>query len=443
MRIVIDLDLHEAVSGFGQRTPAGTYEFKSQDTIDFWVYFVRSGIVVDMGAGFALKYGMIKVGTTTLLAYQDSISYQADSDSNPYYLAQVNMNTSQMVAAIGTSASISCTQEIRYATADGEKIHTLNIPAIVFHTILAETGSTPPDVGGSYPDVSELVLQSEVDAANGVAGLDVDGKIRTSQLDGTVELVAHKNAASGYPGLGSDSKVNVNQIPIDGTSVVVASGKLSAPLAGGDMMKATYDTVNRGYVDHSVLADSALSLSTATATGAVSLVWGKDAAGHQNLFTAPTGGGVSAISSAATDAWDFSLVNNPSGVIKALTTNDASVNLADFGTEIDISVTPKHESLSGTIETPAAKDYVLELYVSGPYPIEAVYAIVSAGTASISLIKNGTLVSGSTVSVSTTRNSATLSSQSVAVADTLALRVNSVSSSPVAKDLAFSVKVYR
>lgn len=441
MRIIVDLDLHEAVSGFGQRTPAGTYEFKSQDTIDFWVYFVRSGIVVDMGSGFALKYGMIKVGTTDLLAYQDAISYQSDSDSNPYYLAQVNMNTSQMVAAIGTSTSISCTQEIRYATSDGEKIHTLNIPAIVFHTILAESGSTPPDVGGSYPDASELVLQSEVDAANGVAGLDVDGKIRTSQLDGTVELVAHKNAASGYPGLGSDSKINVNQVPIDGTSVVISSGKLSAPAAGGDMMKATYDTVNRGYVDHSVLADSALGLSTATATGAVSLVWGKDAAGHQNLFTAPSGGGgVTAISSAATDAWDFSLVNNPSGVIKALTTNDATVNLVDFDTEIDISVTPKHESLSGTIETPTAKDYVLELYVSGPYPIEAMYGIVSAGTASISLIKNGTLVTGSTLSVSTTRSAVTLTSQSVAVGDTLTLRVNSVSS---AANLAFSVKVYR
>ena len=47
MKLVIDLDLHEAIQDFAIRAPANVYDFKSQDTIDWLVYFVRSGIVQD------------------------------------------------------------------------------------------------------------------------------------------------------------------------------------------------------------------------------------------------------------------------------------------------------------------------------------------------------------------------------------------------------------
>jgi hypothetical protein len=205
MKTVVDLDLHEAIQDFGNRSPAPTYEFKSQDTIDFWIYFVRDGIPQDLGAGFAIKFGMIKTGdaTNTLLAYQTVSSHQIDSDQNVYYLMQVNFNTSQMASAITGQTSLSGTAEIRYQDPDGEIIHSLNISTLVFPTILVETGVTPPGVSTGYPDAS------------------------------TIELLVHKNQPSGYVGLNASSKLTGAQIPVDGTTINLnGSGQLEAMMAG-------------------------------------------------------------------------------------------------------------------------------------------------------------------------------------------------------------------
>lgn len=297
MRIIVDLNEHEAVNGFGTRTPPAPFEFKSQDTIDFQIYFVADGIVQDMGVGFALKFGMIKTGdaTNTILAYQTTSSRLTDPSGNVYYQMQVLFNTSQMATAIGTSASINCTIELRYQSSIGEIIHTLNIPAIVFSTVLVETGVTPPGVSTGYPDASTIELLVHKDQPSGYAGLDSSGKILTSELTGTVEMVANKNQPSGYAGLDSSTLVPVAEIPIDNSTIVVTGGKISAPFVGGDMRKSQYDLNNDGVCDHAALADNATTathatdagaLSTTATSAAISTVWGRDAAGNQNLFAA-------------------------------------------------------------------------------------------------------------------------------------------------------------
>src|SRR6516162_6077835 len=199
MKLVIDLDLHEAIQDFAIRAPANVYDFKSQDTIDWLVYFVRSGIVQDLGAGLAFKYGMIKTGDTTdtLLAYQTAVTHLIDSDGNIYYLCQVNYNTSQMASAIAGQSQLPCTSEVRYQTSDNEIIHSLNISCLVFPTILLETGVTPPGVSTGYPDAS------------------------------AIELLVHKNAASGYAGLDASSLIYGAQIPVDNQTVSVSAGKLA------------------------------------------------------------------------------------------------------------------------------------------------------------------------------------------------------------------------
>jgi hypothetical protein len=154
---------------------------------------------------------MIKTGdaTNTLLAYQTVSSHQTDSDQNVYYLMQVNFNTSQMATAITGQTSLSCTAEIRYQDPDGEIIHSLNISALVFPTILVETGVTPPGVSTGYPDAS------------------------------TIELLVHKNQPSGYVGLNASSKLTGTQIPVDGTTIALnGSGQLEALMAGSPGVNA-------------------------------------------------------------------------------------------------------------------------------------------------------------------------------------------------------------
>lgn len=195
MQVIIDLDSHSAIQSFTNRSPAGVYQFKSQDTVEWELYFVQGGLVQDLGAGFAVKFGMIKSDdtTNTLLAYQTVFNYLTDVNGNTYYSGLVNFNTSQMATAIGTLPSFQGTAEIRYQDTLNEIIHTINISTIVYKTILVETGVTPPGVSAGYPDAS------------------------------TIELLVHKNAASGYAGLTSGAKLIGSTIPVDNQTVKIDS----------------------------------------------------------------------------------------------------------------------------------------------------------------------------------------------------------------------------
>ena len=401
MKIVIDLSAHEAIEDFTVTQPAGTYEFKSQDTIDWWLYFVRDGFVQDLGAGFATKFGMIVTGdaTDTLLAYQTVNSHLTDADGNVYYLMQVNFNTSQMISAISGKTQLPCTIEIRYQTTDGEIVHTLNVPALVFPTILVETGTTPPSVPAGYPDPSTLELLAHKNANSGYAGLDSAGHIYPTQLGGVAELIANKNQPSGYAGLDSSTLLQVAQVPIDNSTIVITSGKLSAPLAGGDMRKSIYDTNNDGIVDHAALADTATNatnastastLAQAGAVGTLSTVWGQDAAGNQKLFPAP-------------------------------------------------NTTPKPDSIAVHLEAPTVKNYYLDCAAPCAYTITGFYAICASGSASISLLQNGTTIAGSALSVTSTISSVALSI-AIAQNDKIQLAVTAVST---AADLAISVRIQK
>src|SRR5215475_3036715 len=182
MKLVIDLDQHAAIQDFAVGAPAVIFDFKSQDTIYWMIYFVRSGIVQDLGAGMAIKYGMIATGdvTDTILAYQAAFTYLTDPVGNVYYNCQVVYNTSQMASAISGKTQLPCTAEIRYQTADNEIIHSLNISCLVFPTILVETGVTPPGVSTGYPDASTLELLVHKNVASGYAGLNASGLLNGS-----------------------------------------------------------------------------------------------------------------------------------------------------------------------------------------------------------------------------------------------------------------------
>jgi len=402
MKIVIDLNLHEAIQDFTITAPAGVYDFKSEDTIDWWIYFVRAGIVQDMGAGFALKFGMIKTGdaSLTLLAYQTASSHQTDSDGNVYYLMQVNFNTSQMASAISGQTQLPCTIEIRYQTSDNQIIHSLNISALVFPTIIAETGVTPPGVSTGYPDASTIELLVHKNAASGYAGLDASSHIYPAQLGGVAELVANKDVASGYAGLDAGTLIHPAEIPIDNSTIVVTSGKLTAPFVGGDMKKSVYDTNNDGIVDHAALADTATNatnantaatLAKATAVGALSTVWGQDASGNQNLYAAPT------------------------------------------------TFTPKPDSMSVHLEAPTVKNYYLDCAAPCAYTITGFYAVCVSGSASISLLQNGTTISGSALSATSSISSVSLS-VAVVQNDKIQLAVTATST---CVDLAISVRLQK
>jgi len=193
--------------------------------------------------------------------------------------------------------------------------------------------------------------------------------------------------------------LQVAQVPIDNSTIVITSGKLSAPLAGGDMRKSIYDTNNDGIVDHAALADTATNatnastastLAQAGAVGTLSTVWGQDAAGNQKLFPAP-------------------------------------------------NTTPKPDSIAVHLEAPTVKNYYLDCAAPCAYTITGFYAICASGSASISLLQNGTTIAGSALSVTSTISSVALSI-AIAQNDKIQLAVTAVST---AADLAISVRIQK
>lgn len=203
MQLFIDLDLREAINSPGDRSLISTIQASSQDTLEMDVYFVRAGNVINPGAGVALKFGLFKQAATTALALQTAFTQKTDSATgNVFWQGLVDFNTAEMQTALGTSSAMVCNAQLRYQLSDGEIIHSIYLPFSIFPALLQETGTPPPAPADTYPDVTQLVLVSQKGAPGGVAELDGGGLM------------------------------NPAEIPIDGQTIVLSTGKLSVPIDG-------------------------------------------------------------------------------------------------------------------------------------------------------------------------------------------------------------------
>jgi hypothetical protein len=210
----------------GARSAANTWEIKSQDTVATNIFFCSNGNVLDLGDSPVLGFGLVaKSAPTVFLAYEATFARQPDTGNGVFYQALVNLNTSQMVAALAILSPLPCILEIRFQLADGEIVHTLDQSVTVDRTILVEGGTPATTVIAVYPDPSVLEVKTNRGIASGYCPLDTGAKINSSFLPSGiltgVELSANRDVASGYPSLDSQSLLDADQIPVDGTTLTV------------------------------------------------------------------------------------------------------------------------------------------------------------------------------------------------------------------------------
>src|SRR5258707_15750891 len=108
MQLIVDQDLREVIADFGNRSALGAISIKSEDALDLDVYFVKGGDVQDLGAGLALKFGLIKTGdvSETLLAEDATFTRVVDPTSgNVFYQSIVELDTAQMRTAMAGSTT--------------------------------------------------------------------------------------------------------------------------------------------------------------------------------------------------------------------------------------------------------------------------------------------------------------------------------------------------
>jgi len=274
MRIVIDLDLRQAVAGFATQAPAQTITQKSQDTGSLSVYFVQSGAVQDLGSGTTLKFGLIAATGGALLVLCTSFTRQVDANSNVYYLGYPIFNTSNLLTALGSNTSISCLAEVRYQQPSGEIDHSIDIPYTIWRTILTEITSdvttanfTTPAIGSnvtvaigsttwllvgqqltisgagvyqviSITDATHFVAQNTGAAGNASSGTVINSgaavagapvnNLTTYPASSNLELISTRDVASGHAGLDSSTLLKASEVPVDAVTLVVnASNKVA------------------------------------------------------------------------------------------------------------------------------------------------------------------------------------------------------------------------
>jgi hypothetical protein len=308
MQLFLDVNAHQVIQSPGSRSPGGPYPIKMHDTVGLDIYLVRGGGVLDYGAGTAIHFALnlAQPAAISILVDDTTFTYLTDAGGNPYYHGVPNFDTTLLLAALGTSYSIQCAGEIRFQTPAGEIVRTLDIPFVIYRSIVSEvtfdtlaadftvpaiaasvtvqigatgwlyngklltiatagqytvasiidathfsatnTGasgntvattviahpqtvsSTPPSVPATYPDVSTIELLVRKGVANGYAPLDSGGKLASGFLPSGiltgVELSANRDVAGGYPSLDSQSLLDADQVPVDGTSLVVTSATI-------------------------------------------------------------------------------------------------------------------------------------------------------------------------------------------------------------------------
>jgi hypothetical protein len=282
MQFFIDLDLRQVVSGPGDRTPLPTINCSSQDTLEQDVYYVRSGSIVDAGAGVALRFGLFKTGTTTpalavvpliFALWDNTVAYnigdqvtrtginyicitantgndpattpadwsalppstwlrKQDSANNYFWQGFLILNTVQMAADVADTNPLLCTGEFRYQLSEGEIVHSIYVPFSIFPALVTETGVPPVTVQNTYPDASTIELTVHKGAPGGYAPLDGGSRVPLLNLPANTEFQTNKDVAGGYAGLDSTGKLLASEFNIDHSTLVfdATTGQLEAPI---------------------------------------------------------------------------------------------------------------------------------------------------------------------------------------------------------------------
>jgi hypothetical protein len=275
MNIIIDLDLQQAVQGFGSRQPALPIQVKSQDTPTVALYFVRGNVTYDLGASPGLRFGVYVAGNPNPLVQQNTFTRTADNLARTVYVAYPNFNTTAMLAAIGSQPQLSCIGEIRYQTTYGTIARTADIDFTVVRSLLNETvmanliaAFITPAVNanvtarinntgwlsaglnisiaagaGAYQvvsvtNVTDFLAKNLGGASNAASGTTIPSGtavgiapvnvLQAYPDPSIIEVTTHKDVINGYAGLDGTGLLKGAEMPVDAKTIAVSGGKLAS-----------------------------------------------------------------------------------------------------------------------------------------------------------------------------------------------------------------------
>lgn len=151
MRVYINLDSNEFVVSPVLTQRVSTLFFVRRDTVPVEVQFVRSGAVVELGAGATGAIGLKKTYTGNFLA-SDSAWTKSGTGTSTIYQFDLNLNTSNLDAEFApdaTTDSINCKIEVSW-TVGGTTSTTLPTTATIYNDVIRGGEGVPTTTAAPY-----------------------------------------------------------------------------------------------------------------------------------------------------------------------------------------------------------------------------------------------------------------------------------------------------
>jgi hypothetical protein len=448
MKLVVDLSSRQPVTDIGNNSPAPTYTIKSQDTAVLNVYFTDEGLPQDLGSATTLKFGLVQSGSSTLLVLDSSFNRLIDPDGNVYYQGFPVFNTSQLLSALGPNVSTSCTGELRYQQPDGEIVHCLDIPFLVYRTILQETTSTTTTANFTQPAIGSPVAVAvgttsflstgdtvsiwthndsylvtavtdtthfsaeNLGTGTTAAGTTVPSGTTVSLASPNVlatypdssllELKIHKDQPSGYAGLSASGSgyISNTHVLVDGVSVTssdpaglatidkltVLSASFVQPASGATVVITVASSLLLAVNQAVFIAKGGYYLITAIAGSSVTLKNNGDPGNVSSGVTVPSGAAL--LSAQAVSG------GSGSAGINAYTTLSSGFTVPAVGTSVSLSV--------GNTSWMGGNGQILFIASAGYYSIASISNATTVSVTNLGYTGNATsgtaIASGSMIS---------------------------------------------
>ena len=143
MRVYINLDTNEPVVSPVLTQRVNTFYFVRRDVVPVEVQFVRSGAVVELGAGATGAIGLKTTYAGSFLA-NDSGWTKTGTGSSTVYTFDLNLNTTELNTefTVDTLDSITCKLEVSWSVS-GTTSSTMPTSAVVYNDVIRGSEGAP------------------------------------------------------------------------------------------------------------------------------------------------------------------------------------------------------------------------------------------------------------------------------------------------------------
>ncbi len=116
-------------------------------------------VAVELEEGDVIAVAGVKSGGTTILFLADDFENISGETEDPVYEGELNLNTSQLVSALGNDLSMLTVVDVEIRNADNTERRTLRFNVTILKQVYAGDAPAPTAIP-DYPPAASLVLKS-------------------------------------------------------------------------------------------------------------------------------------------------------------------------------------------------------------------------------------------------------------------------------------------